>query len=175
MSASLLSLAECELHVLITGPHALVAHGVGHEVEGEDCECAIAAENEEAVTGHFARSDWNVVYRTPFFAKFRLLSTGTPVIKVLFFDPTTFGQLYEGSIEHMFGPFTLRVPSLMHVIAMKLQSMKNEREREAEDLAAIVALLRANPGRWNPQEVDAACRRFGPPGIYARLAHQLIA
>ena len=171
----MLTIAECERHVLITGLHALVAHGVAVEVSDDECECAIATDDETAVTEHFIRSEWNVVYRTPFFAKFRLLSTGTPVTKILFFDPTTFGQLYAGSIEFTFGPFTLRVPSLMHVISMRLQSMKNEREREAVELPDVVALLRANPGRWNPQEVEAACRRFGPTGIYARLSERIIA
>ena len=173
MSASLLTLAECELQVLITGPHAMVAHGVGNEVEGEDCECAIAAENEEAVTGHFARSDWNVVYRTPFFAKFRLLSTGTPVIKVLFLDATTFGQLRAASTEHTFGSLAMRVPSLIHVIAMRLQGIKNEPPREAEDLPDVLTLLRANLAHWKSDELEATCKRFGPPGIYARVNERL--
>ena len=157
----------------MTGAHALLAHGCPRDIAGVDCECAIDAADEASIGAHFGLSEWNAVYRTPFFAKFRLLSTGTPVIKVMFLDATTFGRLRADSFDFAFDGVTLRVPALIHVIAMRLQIMKNEREREIEDLPDVLALLRANAGKWKPEDLEAACRRFGPPGIHARITRGL--
>ena len=175
MSAPLQTLAKCGVPLLVTGPHAFHAHSSPDDAVFNDCECAIAADDETKLADYFTRNEWNIVYRTPFFAKFRLLSTGTPVIKVLFLDPTTFGQLLAGSFERAFGEITVRIPSLIHVIAMRLQSLKNEPNREIEDLPDILTLLRANKGRWKADELDAVCKRFGPRGIYIRIAQRLAA
>lgn len=173
MSTPLQTLARSSVPLLLTGPHALQAHGCSIDLSESECECAIAAESEPLMNEHFARNQWNVVYRTPFFAKFRLLSTGTPVIKVLFLDPTTFGQLQGASTEHDFGAGTMSVPSLIHVIAMKLQSIAHDINNDVEDLSEILALLRVNRGQWNDEELDAICKRFGPKGVYGRLAQNL--
>ena len=173
MSAPLETLAKSGVPLLLTGRHALLAHGAPSEVPDNECECAISADSEKLINEHFARNQWSVVYRTPFFAKFRLLSTGTPVIKVLFLDATTFGQLLAASTEHTFDSITMRVPSLIHVIAMKLQGIKHEPQREIEALPEVLMLLRANLSRWQAEELEAACKRFGPAGIYARIQQRL--
>ena len=173
MSAPLETLATCGVPLLMTGAHALLAHGCPRDTTGVDCECAIDAADEAGIGTYFALNGWNAVYRTPFFAKFRLLSTGTPVIKVMFLDATTFAKLRADSFDFAFEGIALRVPALLHVVAMRLQIIKNEREREAEDLPDLLALLRANAAKWKPADLEAACRRFGPPGIHARLARGL--
>ena len=175
MSTPLEILSKCSVPLLLTGTHAHLAHTSPDDVTYNECECAIDAATEAEITEHFARNEWNIVYRTPFFAKFRLLSTGTPIIKVLFLDATTFGKLRDDSFERVFGGFKMRVPSLIHVIAMKLQTIKNEPEREAEDLPQILSLLRINKGRWKAEDLDTICKRFGPRGIYIRIAQRLAA
>ena len=175
MSTPLEILAKCSAPLLLTGPHACLAHTSPEDVSYNECECAIDAGTEAQITEHFARNEWNIVYRTPFFAKFRLLSTGTPVIKVLFLDATTFGKLREDSFERVFGGCKMRVPSLIHVVAMKLQTIKNEPERETDDLPEILSLLRGNQGRWHAKELDEVCKRFGPREIYLRIAQRLAA
>lgn len=159
---------------LLTGSHAFLAHTSPEDTSFDEVECAIDAGQEAQVTEHFGSNEWSIVYRTPFFAKFRLLSTGTPIVKVLFLDSTTFEKLREGSFERMFSGFKMRVPSLLHVIAMKLQIIKNEPDREMENLPDILTLLQINKGRWNADELDAVCKRFGPRGIYIRIAQRLL-
>jgi hypothetical protein len=173
VSAPLQTLEKSGVPLLMTGQHALIAHGFAGKNPGNEVECAISTDDETLIYEYFTRNEWSIVYRTPFFAKFRLLSTGTPVIRVLFLDPTTFGQLRADSSEHTFESIPLRVPSLIHVVAMKLQAIKHEPHREIEDLPEILAILRANMNRWKPEELDAACKRFGPKGIYTRIKQRL--
>lgn len=157
----------------MTGAHALVAHGSPRSTDGAECECAIDAADEARIGAFLALNGWNAVYRTPFFAKFRLLSTGTPVIKLLFLDATTFGRLRTDGMDFKFDSIVMRVPALIHVVAMRLQGMKNEPEREAGDLPETLALLRANPKGWKPEDLAGACSRFGPRGIHERILEQL--
>jgi hypothetical protein len=173
LSAPLQTLANSGVPLLMTGQHARIAHGCEREIASNEIECAISADDEARMSEHFARNEWNIVYRTPFFSKFRLLSTGTPVIKVLFLDATTFGRMLAESTEHTFESIAMRVPSLMHLVAMVLQGIKHEPLREAEDLPEIVAILRANLAYWKADELEAACKRFGPKGIYPRLKQGL--
>lgn len=173
MSAPLESLAKSGVPHLLTGQHALLAHGCPREIPDNECECAISGINESLLTAHFTRNQWNAVYRTPYFAKFRLLSTGTPVIKVLFLDAATFEQMRAMSTVHTFGSLTMRVPSLIHVIAMKLQRIQHEPHRESEELPDLLTLLRVNLAHWESAELETACKRFGPKDIYARIKQGL--
>ena len=92
------TLAQSGVPLLLTGRHALMAHGCPEGKPVAEIECAISSDDETQINEHFVRDEWTIVYRTPFFAKFRLLSTGTPVIRVLFLDPTTFEQLHADSV-----------------------------------------------------------------------------
>ena len=168
------TLAKCSVPFLLTGTHAFLAHTNPEDTSFDEVECAINAEQEAQITEHFGSNEWSLVYRTPLFAKFRLLSTGTPTVKVLFLDPTTFEKLREGSLERIFSGFKMRVPSLLHAIAMRLQTIKNEPDREMENLPDILTFLRINKGRWKEDELDAVCKRFGPRGIYIRIAQRLL-
>ena len=164
-------LSECGVPLLVIGPHAAVAHHCACETR--ELECAITTSSESTFGHYLALNGWNTVYRTPFFSKYRQLSTGNPVIKVKFLDATTFQRLVAASVEFTFDDVALRVPSLMHLIAMKLQDLKTEPHREIDELPEILALLRANSGRWDPAELAACSERFGPPGICERLTHRL--
>ena len=164
-------LADSGVPLLIIGSQAVNAHGCPGDTT--TLECAISAASEAGFAHYVGLSGWNMVYRTQFFAKFRLLTTGSPEIKVMFLDATTFERLMAGGFDFPFDTVTLRVPALLHIIAMKLQVVKNEPHREIEELPEILALLRANPGRWKPEELAEACDRFGPPEIGARLMQRL--
>ncbi len=164
-------LADSGVPLLIVGGHAVNA--LGGSGDTAELECAIAATNETKLAHYVGLTGWNMVYRTQFFAKYRLFSTGSPEIKMMFLDDTTFARMLAAGSDRAFEKVTLRVPSLIHLIAMKLQVVKNEPHLEIDELPQIVALLRANSGRWKPEELAAACERFGPPEIGERIGERL--
>ena len=153
-------LADSGVPLLVTGSHAVKAHGAASG--STELECAITAANEARFAHYVGLAGWNMVYRTQFFAKYRLLSTGNPEIKVLFLDPTTFERLLVASSEFTFDSVKLRVPALIHVIAMKLQAMKNEPQREREELPQILALLHANSGALEGRRIGSGLRALRP-------------
>ena len=164
-------LADSGVPLLLIGGHAVDAHGGSGDTA--ELACAIAAGNEAKFTHYAGLTGWNTVYRTQFFTKFRLLSTGSPVIKVMFLDDTTFARMLAAGSDRVFEKVTLRVPSLLHIVAMKLQVVKNEPHRETDELPQILALLRANLAHWKAEELIEVCERFGPPEIHERLMQRL--
>jgi hypothetical protein len=164
-------LAQSGVPLLMIGGHALIAHGCPRDPV--DFDSVIAAANEVRLRDHLARQQWGEVYRTRFFGKYRPLNQNSPALEVMFVDDTTFEKLLADSFEHDFGPAKLRVPSLMHVVAMKLQVIKHERNRETADLPEIARLLRVNTDRWQRDILEQTCKRFGPRGIYVRLIEAL--
>ena len=164
-------LADSGVPLLIIGGHAVNAHGGSGDTA--EVECAIAAASEAKFAHYVSLAGWNMVYRTQFFAKYRLLSTGSPEMKVMFLDPTTFDRLLAAGFDFPFDGVPLRVPSLIHVIAMKLQGVKNEPHLEIGEFPKILALLRANSDAWKSDDLLEACNRFGPPEIYDRLLERL--
>jgi len=73
-------------------------------------------------------------------------------------------------LKHAWGDVRLRVPAFLHLIALKLHPARNP-QRNDRDIGDVMELLRLNPGRCTPQDLEATCLRHGPPEIHARLAN----
>ena len=90
---------------------------------------------------------------------------------MLFVDASTFEKLFAASIP-LPGDEKLLVPSLPHLIALKLHAIRSNPPRESRDLNDIVELMRANPGAITAHELAALCAQFSTPEIAARLQLQ---
>lgn len=102
------------------------------------------------------------------FGRFRPGPGAEPVIDLGKVDDTTFAKLWDGAVEHHWDDAVLRVPSFIHLVALKLHASKNP-HRENRDLGDVVQLLRLNPERYSQAELEAACLRYGPPEVYLKL------
>ena len=92
-----------------------------------------------------------------------------PPVDVMLVDEMTFAKLLARSVAYEFGEVTLRVPALLHLIALKLHAMKNAPERAHKDFADIIELLECNQRAVSARELEEVCERFGPPGIFEKL------
>ncbi len=156
---------------LLVGGHALQVHGVTRQTLDIDClasdqigavlhEILVAAGYQEA-----ARSDNFVRYTHP---AVQMVDVDLLLVDVATFDP----MLEQGTTHALYGE-ALRVPSLEHLIALKLHAIRNDARREARDLADIVELLRHNPGSVESPRLKELCQRYGPPSIRARIERHL--
>lgn len=160
-------LGEAGVASLLVGGLALEAHGYGRQTYDVDCLMAIealaafekailAAGYTPAPSGeNFRRYLPPTVYHAP--------------VDVLLVDGATFDQMLKDSRPWQSGVAALRVPSLPHLIALKLHAMRNNPSREARDLGDVAELLVANPGVITEEELAALCATYGPPGIRDRL------
>ncbi|MDQ3621629.1 MAG: nucleotidyltransferase family protein [Verrucomicrobiota bacterium] len=160
-------MAESGVPLLLIGGHALHAHGYSRLTL--DFDCLILAGDEARMKGYLENAGWEEVFRTRSFGKYRSLGADASVIDVMFVEAETFTRLSAESFQFTFGEVTLRVPALMHLVAMKLHAIKNDPQRESRDAGDIVELLRRNKDRWTPGQFEETCRRFGLAEVCSRI------
>lgn len=61
------------------------------------------------------------------------------------------------------------IPSLFHLIALKLHAIKFEKKREYKDLIDIVDLIRNNKVDIKSEEFKELCLKYGTESIYERI------
>lgn len=149
--------------LLLIGGHALAAHGVPRQTV--DVDCIVALENREAISRHVRGGGFELIHETENFNRYAHPSPMVPDLDLLFVEGPTFDKLQAQSIQ----TGRIRVPALPHLIALKLHAIRNNPTRELRDLGDIQRLLAANPGIISNEELNDLCRRFGPPGIEAKL------
>jgi len=160
-------LGEAPVPLLIIGGVALQAHHYTRQTI--DCDCIIAAANLSRLAAHLAENDYREEGRIGHFVTFWHARREQPPLDVMLVDEVTFGKLLVRSVPYEFGAVTLRVPALLHLIALKLHAMKNAPERAHKDFADIVELLECNQRAVSARELEEVCDRFGPPDIFEKL------
>jgi predicted nucleotidyltransferase len=67
----------------------------------------------------------------------------------------------------------LKIPSLFHLIALKLHSIKFDKKREYKDLMDIVYLIKNNKVDIKSEEFRNLCLKFGTEVLYNRILKHL--
>ena len=159
-------LAESGVAVLLVGGHAL--HVYRYTRQTIDFDFMVAEPEYTRLHDYLRGIGFSEEGRMGQFGRFRPGPSAEPVIDIGTVDPTTFAKLWAAAEAHDWDGAVLRVPALMHLIALKLHASKNP-HRSLRDQADIVELLRLNPDRYSAAELEATCLRYGPPGLYERL------
>ena len=91
-------------------------------------------------------------------------------IDFLLVEEATFSEIEsKGQLARIAGQ-EFRVPALLHLIALKLHSIKfNPKIRYDRDLPDIMNLIRINELDAQSGEFKELCAKFGPAGIHKRI------
>jgi len=89
-------------------------------------------------------------------------------------DDPTFSEIEsKGQLVRIAGQ-EFRVPSLLHLIALKLHAIKfSPKLRYDRDLPDIMNLIRINKLDAQSGEFKEICAKFGPDGIHKRIVNTL--
>ena len=90
-----------------------------------------------------------------------------------FVDANTFGKIWDAGTEAKVDGHTLRLPSLEHLIAMKLHALKHSPERQGKDLLDIMALAQENHLDMRSEQNRNLCLRFGTEELYRTITSLL--
>jgi hypothetical protein len=93
----------------------------------------------------------------------------TLLVDLLYVDEETAAKMLRQPKELRVAGTTCIVPTLPHLVALKLHAVRNSLRREPRDFADIVELLRANPGAVEREEVRRLCATYGPAGMWEKL------
>lgn len=164
-------LADRRMEALLIGGFALPAYGVVRQTV--DLDCLIADTDEETLLTILSEAGYVEKARATTFIRYSHSSPALTDVDVLLVDRDTFDKMRRESRPYRAGSVALRIPSLPHLVALKLHAIRNNPKRELRDLADIAELLRANPNAVSRSELRALCERYGPAGIVSKLEEHL--
>ena len=162
-------LAEFSEPLLVIGGQAVRV--LGYARQTSDWDFMIAVANADAVKRHIEAQGYKEVFRTPSFMKFQPDDKARGDLDVMTVDEPTFAKMSAGSQEACIDGIAVRVPSVGHLIALKLHAIKNNFFRELQDLTDIVELLRAHPDAVSDDELRATCQRYAPAGFFEKIQY----
>ena len=90
-------------------------------------------------------------------------------LDLMMVDAETFEKMWLEAQGFKIATFSFRVPSLEHLIALKLHAAKNT-HRASKDLSDIIQVLSVNRGKVSPAALQQLCDQFGPPGSAQKLS-----
>jgi hypothetical protein len=157
---------------LLIGGQALPLYGV--ERQTVDVDCLAAAEGATILQRVLLAAGYTEAGRSETVVRYRHASPMMVDVDVMLVDQQTYDGLRRESQEWRTEETMWRVPSLPHLIALKLHSMKNNPHRFERDLPDIRSLLRENPQVLSRAELEELCAEFGPPGILAELERKAL-
>ena len=157
--------------VLLIGGHALPAFDVARQTV--DVDCLMVDSDSRVLHAILTEAGYKEIERTENFVRYSHSSVYLMDVDVMLVDRDTFEKMLQRSFVYKIGAVSMRIPCLIHLIALKLHAIKNNPKRELRDLSDIVELLRNNQGEISKEELKATCVRYGPKGIYAKLESYL--
>lgn len=152
---------------LLIGGHALAAFG--YQRQTLDVDCLLAAPDAYMLRDVLTQAGYREVEKTDVFARYSHASVYLLDVDVVLVDRNTFAKLEAKSCVYRVAGAEMRVPCLLHLIALKLHAMKNNPKRELRDLADIVALLQENPETVAREDLASVCARYGPEHVLGRI------
>lgn len=90
-------------------------------------------------------------------------------IDFMFVDKSTFNKIEESGREIEIAGQTFAIPSLFHLIALKLHSIKNNPKREITDFPDIIRLIVNNSININDSDFKSLCLKYGTEELYERI------
>jgi hypothetical protein len=155
------------LSALLIGGNALPAYGIVRQTL--DVDCLMVDADTEALAQVMEPNGYAEKDRTENFVRYSHSSPSLMDLDVVLVDRSTFQKMFRASNVYRIGDRDVRVPSMAHLIALKLHAMRNKPEREKKDMRDILDLLEKNRHIVSVRELRALCRQYGPEDIEVKL------
>lgn len=133
-----------------------------------DVDCLIAVESGAALEAELEKAGFICFEEKAPFRRFRLRLDPLMLLDVMRVNAGTFEKMWRASETFEVTGLTVRVPALAHLVALKLHAAQNE-HRAQKDMADIMEILAANPGRITAGELRKLCDQFGTPALSGQL------
>ena len=135
-----------------------------------DIDFMTTEEGYEKVRPSLEQKGYKEFRRTRLFVRLREEAVGAIDVDILFVDENTLGGvLKEGKETEILGTRFI-VPSLHHLIAMKLHAMKYDQgNRDFRDLRDIAELIKINRVDVTTNDFRNLCLKFGTEKVYQKI------
>ena len=161
-----------DLRFMIVGGFALTAYGVTRLTA--DVDVMIDEGDFEKVRSVLEQFDYHIGSKHQNFARCQSCDDGLMDIDLLFVGTRTLNRMLKEGKHEMIGCRDFIVPSLNHLIAMKLHAIKyNPKMREFKDLPDVINLIRQNQLDISQEAFRDLCENYGTTELYRRICELL--
>lgn len=160
---------ERGLQFLVIGGHAVNAYGERRQTG--DLDILVREADRDAWLNLVTSMGYSLFHQHKAFLQFSPSNIEVWPIDLMLVEDMTFDGLLAESEEVNFGGTeNVRIPSIEHLIALKLNVLKQVgRERELKDLADIVALVRIGKFDVEDKRFRILCEKYGTADIYEKI------
>ena len=163
------------LEALLVGGNAVNLHAYSRTTF--DVDLLVPEEQAEQWLAFFGRHGYAVFHRTPNFIRARLADDPTDALPVdlMLADAETFSKIQQASSLSDIGHgLSLRIPSALHLIAMKLHALRSpHRLAHGIDLHDVTHLIRTAKIDVAGEEFTQVIERYGSDEIRERIIREL--
>lgn len=154
--------------LLLIGGFAVNAYNYARNTR--DVDFLVSDDDYRKISVVLASSGYEESVRTQVFAKQVSKGVGAMPVDFLFVDESTFELIWRAGREATLSGRRFRLPSLIHLIALKLHAIKQgSKDRAWKDIPDIMNLIRANKLDTSSADFKMVCQKFGPEGIYQEI------
>jgi len=125
----------------VVGGLALHAHGITRATFDLDLVTEAAAQT--GLIGFLENEGYQTLHRSAAYSNHLHADPARGRLDLIYVDPETSRRLFSGCRPRLaLGARTALVPRPEHLVAMKVQAIRNDRTRALQDLADVLSLLR---------------------------------
>lgn len=160
--------SQHHLSFLVIGGTAVNAFG--HARMTLDLDLLIPRRDVKLWTALLEKLGYKRIPEQVVFAQFVPPFEGMWPVDLMLVSEETFDKMYAEAREKLIDDIPVRVPSPLHLIAMKLHALRHGKpEREAKDLTDVFELVHLNKVDVQSDAFRAVCEKFGTTELYERI------
>ncbi len=161
-----------EISCILIGGFAVNYYKVTRQTA--DVDFLITKENFDKISSSLEEAGYTKSLLQDNFVQLKISQPSLMDIDFMFVDQNTLTKILNESTEIQIAKQNFRVPSLNHLIALKLHSIKHNRKlRLIRDLPDIISLIRINELDYKSQNFKDLCLKFGTDEIYTKILEAL--
>lgn len=142
--------------------------------QSADVDFLITEEDFKKILPLFEEQGYKIGYAQEVFARLKSDNFYLMDLDFMFVDRDTLDKIVKAAKVVAIAEQKFIVPSLEHLIALKLHSLKyNPALRENKDLYDIVELIRINKMQVKTKEFKELCLKFGTKELYDKILQKI--
>ncbi len=159
---------KCDLKVVLIGGFAVNQYKVSRHTA--DVDFLITQENFNKIYSELKTAGFEEYIKQNVFISLRDINKNFWDIDFMLIEENTLEKIYtQGKLIDIAG-YSFTVPSIKHLIALKLHSVKyNQEEREFKDIPDVADLIKLNRDLLSESDIKELCNEYGPEDIFEKI------